>query len=358
MGNVGTDPKSDSSQRARRHFAPWTDPAVRPLVRFEDVSKRFSDVLALDRVSLDIFEGEFFALLGPSGCGKTTLLRMIAGFCDLDGGEIRFGSERIDRLPAHVRDIGMVFQNYAVFPNLTVAGNVAYGLKARKVAAPETERRVEEALALVQLTGYGARWPHQLSGGQLQRVAIARALVIRPRVLLFDEPLSNLDARLRVSMRTEIRELQKSLGITAIYVTHDQEEAMSVSDRIALMNAGRLEQVGVPVDIYRHPVSRFAAEFMGTTNLVVARLVDRGGDELVSLRPEALRLAADAPAGWPILSGTVARLELLGPLVRLDVRLADGTILKAALLDAPEYQVQVGAPVSLTYDPARLTVLP
>src|SRR5882672_5492614 len=311
-------------------------------------SRSFGTVRAVDGVSLAVGDGEFFTLLGPSGCGKTTLLRMIAGFCDLDSGEIRFGAERIDRLPAHVRDIGMVFQNYAVFPNLTVAGNVAYGLRARKVAAPEIATRVEEALALVQLAGYGARLPHQLSGGQLQRVAIARALVIRPRVLLFDEPLSNLDARLRVSMRTEIRELQKSLGITAIYVTHDQEEAMSVSDRIALMNAGRLEQVGVPVDIYRHPVSRFAAEFMGTTNLVVARLVDRGGDELVSLRPEALRLAADAPAGWPILSGTVARLELLGPLVRLDVRLADGTILKAALLDAPEYQVQVGAPVSLT----------
>ena len=234
------------------------------------VSRTFGTVRAVDGVSLEVAEGEFFTLLGPSGCGKTTLLRMIAGFTELDGGEIRFGAERIDRLPAHVRDIGMVFQNYAVFPNLTVAGNVAYGLKARKVAAAEIERRVEEALALVQLAGYGARWPHQLSGGQLQRVAIARALVIRPRVLLFDEPLSNLDARLRVSMRTEIRELQKSLGITAIYVTHDQEEAMSVSDRIALMSAGKLEQVGVPVDIYRHPVSRFAAEFMGTTNLVLS----------------------------------------------------------------------------------------
>jgi ABC-type Fe3+/spermidine/putrescine transport system ATPase subunit len=321
-------------------------------------SRSFGTVRAVDGVSLAVGDGEFFTLLGPSGCGKTTLLRMIAGFCDLDGGEIRFGSERIDRLPAHVRDIGMVFQNYAVFPNLTVAGNVAYGLKARKVAAPEIARRVDEALALVQLQGYGGRWPHQLSGGQLQRVAIARALVIRPQVLLFDEPLSNLDARLRVSMRGEIRELQKSLGITAIYVTHDQEEAMSVSDRIALMNAGRLEQVGVPVDIYRHPVSRFAAEFMGTTNLLAARVLGGGGDELVSLRPEALRFAADAPPSWPVLSGSVARLELLGPLVRLDVRLGDGTILKAALLDAPEYQVQVGAAVRLAYDPARLTVLP
>jgi iron(III) transport system ATP-binding protein len=321
-------------------------------------SRSFGTVRAVDGVSLAVGDGEFFTLLGPSGCGKTTLLRMIAGFCELDSGEIRFGSERIDRLPAHVRDIGMVFQNYAVFPNLTVAGNVAYGLKARKVAGPEVARRVEEALALVQLTGYGARWPHQLSGGQLQRVAIARALVIRPQVLLFDEPLSNLDARLRVSMRGEIRELQKSLGITAIYVTHDQEEAMSVSDRIALMNAGRLEQVGVPVDIYRHPVSRFAAEFMGTTNLLAAAALGRAGDGLVSLRPEALRLAAEAPTDWPTLSGTVARVELLGPIVRLDVRLGDGTMLKAALLDQPGQSLPAGAALSLAYDPARLTVLP
>ena len=327
-------------------------------ISISGVSRTFGTVRAVDNVSLEVGEGEFFTLLGPSGCGKTTLLRMIAGFCELDRGEIRFGSERIDRLPAHLRDIGMVFQNYAVFPNLTVAGNVAYGLKARKVAAPEAERRVEQALALVQLSGYGGRWPHQLSGGQLQRVAIARALVIRPQVLLFDEPLSNLDARLRVSMRTEIRELQKSLGISAIYVTHDQEEAMSVSDRIALMNAGRLEQVGVPVDIYRHPVSRFAAEFMGTTNLLAARALGRDDGTLVSLRPEALRFTADAPAGWPVLSGSVVRVELLGPIVRLDVRLGDGTILKAALLDAPEYQVQAGAAVRLAYDPARLTVLP
>jgi ABC-type Fe3+/spermidine/putrescine transport system ATPase subunit len=322
------------------------------------VSRTFGTVRAVDGVDLEVGDGEFFTLLGPSGCGKTTLLRMIAGFCELDSGEIRFGSERIDRLPAHVRDIGMVFQNYAVFPNLTVAGNVAYGLKARKVAASEIASRVEEALALVQLTGYGGRWPHQLSGGQLQRVAIARALVIRPQVLLFDEPLSNLDARLRVSMRTEIRELQKSLGITAIYVTHDQEEAMSVSDRIALMNAGRLEQMGVPVDIYRHPVSRFAAEFMGTTNLLAARALGRSDGALVSLRPEALRFAADAPPSWPVLSGSVVRVELLGPIVRLDLRLGDGTILKAAMLDAPEYQVQAGATVTLAYDPARLTVLP
>ena len=323
-----------------------------------EASRKFGSVQAVDHVDLTVAEGEFFTLLGPSGCGKTTLLRMIAGFCELDSGEIRFGSERIDRLPAHVRDIGMVFQNYAVFPNLTVAGNVAYGLRARKVPAAETDRRVDEALALVQLSGYGARWPHQLSGGQLQRVAIARALVIRPRVLLFDEPLSNLDARLRVSMRGEIRELQKSLGITAIYVTHDQEEAMSVSDRIALMNAGRLEQVGVPVEIYRHPVSRFAAEFMGTTNLLQAQQLGLAAPVWVSLRPEALRFADEAPADWPRLQATVARVEMLGPISRFDVTLANGTVLRMATLDAPHRTVAVGDAVTVAYEHARLRVVP
>src|SRR6476619_1055662 len=180
----------------------------------KDASRSFGMVRAVDHVDLTVEEGEFFTLLGPSGCGKTTLLRMIAGFCELEGGEIRFGERRIDRLPAHVRDIGMVFQNYAIFPNLSVAGNVAYGLKARKVAPAELSRRVSEALALVQLQGYGERRPHQLSGGQLQRIAIARALVIRPDVLLLDEPLSNLDARLRLEMRAEIRDLQQRLHIT------------------------------------------------------------------------------------------------------------------------------------------------
>jgi ABC-type Fe3+/spermidine/putrescine transport system ATPase subunit len=321
-------------------------------------SRAFGTVRAVDNVDLEVGEGEFFTLLGPSGCGKTTLLRMIAGFCELDAGEIRFGERRIDRLPAHLRDIGMVFQNYAVFPNLTVAGNVAYGLKARKVPAAELGQRVEEALRLVQLAGYGERWPHQLSGGQLQRVAIARALVIRPQVLLFDEPLSNLDARLRVSMRGEIRELQKTLGITALYVTHDQEEAMSVSDRIALMKAGKLEQVGRPADIYRQPASRFAAEFMGTTNLFKAQALGLAAPVWVSLRPEALRFSEEAPAGWPRLSGTVARIEILGPLTRLDVTLANGTLLRMAALDAPHHALAVSAVVSLAYDPARLVILP
>ena len=221
-------------------------------ITIDAVARSFGGVRAVDDVSLAIRDGEFFTLLGPSGCGKTTLLRMVAGFCELDRGRILFGGERIDTLPAHKRNTGMVFQNYAIFPNLTVGDNVAYGLRARKIAANETAQRVERALKLVQLDGYASRWPHQLSGGQLQRVAIARAVVIEPHVLLLDEPLSNLDAKLRVEMRVEIRRLQKALGITVIYVTHDQEEALSMSDRIAVMRSGRIEQVAAPRLIYEH----------------------------------------------------------------------------------------------------------
>ncbi|MBV8392156.1 MAG: ABC transporter ATP-binding protein [Alphaproteobacteria bacterium] len=321
-------------------------------------SRTFGTVRAVDNIDLTVEQGEFFTLLGPSGCGKTTLLRMIAGFTPLDAGEIRFGDKRIDKLSAHRRDIGMVFQNYAVFPNMTVTENVAYGLRARRVPDADVARRVEEALGLVQLSGYGGRQPHQLSGGQLQRVAIARALVIRPQVLLFDEPLSNLDARLRVSMRAEIRELQKSLGITAVYVTHDQEEAMSVSDRIALMNAGRFEQVGAPAEIYRQPKSRFVAEFMGTTNLLEAKALGLAAPVWVSLRPEALRFAEDAPADWPRLTGTIVRVEMLGPLTRLDVGLANGTELRMASLDQPQRVLQPGAQVTIAYDTNRLTIVP
>lgn len=324
----------------------------------EGVAKRFGDVVALDHVSLQVAQGELLTILGPSGSGKTTLLKVVAGFETPDGGRVTVAGADITSLPPAKRDIGMVFQNYAVFPNLTVAGNVAYGLKARKVPAVEVARRVEEALSLVQLGGYGERWPHQLSGGQLQRVAIARALVIRPQVLLFDEPLSNLDARLRVSMRAEIRELQKSLGITAIYVTHDQEEAMSVSDRIALMQSGKLEQVGAPAEIYRNPASRFAAEFMGTTNLLDPKVLGLSGAGMISLRPEALRIDAEAPAGWPRLSGTVAHVEILGPITRFDVRLGNGALIRVAALDEPYRTLATGAPVTLAYDPARMTQLP
>jgi len=281
-------------------------------ITIDGVACTFGTVRAVDDVSIAVRDGEFFTLLGPSGCGKTTLLRMVAGFCQLDSGRILFGDRRIDAVPPHRRNTGMVFQNYAVFPNLTVGGNVAYGLRARKIGNQESRERVERALKLVQLDGYGERWPHQLSGGQLQRVAIARAIVIEPHVLLLDEPLSNLDAKLRVEMRGEIRRLQKLLGITVLYVTHDQEEALAISDRIAVMRAGRVEQIATPRAIYEHPLTPFVASFVGTTNLLDGVIRGHDGDAaeiafagttmwangvrgdagdrvVLSLRPEALR---------------------------------------------------------------------
>ncbi|HEX6411699.1 MAG TPA: ABC transporter ATP-binding protein [Burkholderiales bacterium] len=351
-------------------------------ITIEGVARTFGSVRAIDDVSLAVRDGEFFTLLGPSGCGKTTLLRMVAGFCDLDRGRILFGERRIDALPPHRRNAGMVFQNYAIFPNHTVAGNVAYGLKARNVAPADIERRVARALKLVHLDGYAERWPHQLSGGQLQRVAIARALVIEPEVLLLDEPLSNLDAKLRVEMRAEIRQLQQQLKITAIYVTHDQEEALAISDRIAVMQSGRLEQVGAPAAIYRMPATPFVAEFMGTTNLLTGVVAGRDGERLrirvrgqefaargadaatgaeitFSLRPETLRLVAGGaapPPGWASVTAAVSRIEFLGVLTRLSVRLDDGALLHAATLDLLPEGVANGAPVTLAYDPARVTV--
>ncbi|MEO8145616.1 MAG: ABC transporter ATP-binding protein [Betaproteobacteria bacterium] len=351
-------------------------------ITIEGVARTFGQVRAIDEVSLAIRDGEFFTLLGPSGCGKTTLLRMVAGFCDLERGRILFGERRIDALPPHRRSAGMVFQNYAIFPNFTVGGNVAYGLNARNVAAADIERRVAQTLKLVHLDGYEERWPHQLSGGQLQRVAIARALVIEPEVLLLDEPLSNLDAKLRVEMRAEIRQLQQQLKITAIYVTHDQEEALAISDRIAVMQNGRLEQVGAPEAIYRTPATAFVAEFMGTTNILTGTVAGREGELIrirvggqqfsarnadappgsvvtFSLRPEMLRLLAGdrAPPGWTTMTASVARVEFLGVLTRLHLRLADGALLHAVSLDLLPEGVANGAPVTLAYDPARVTVL-
>src|SRR3954452_14492051 len=321
---------SRKPSRRRAERARWRGRRPLASIGIDRVSRSFGAVRAVDDISITIADGEFFTLLGPSGCGKTTLLRMVAGFAELESGEVRFGARRIDTLPPHKRNTGMVFQNYAIFPNLTVGGNVAYGLKARGVARSGIDARVLRALRLVQLESYDERWPHQLSGGQLQRVAIARALVIEPEVLLLDEPLSNLDAQLRVEMRGEIRQLQQTLGITAIYVTHDQEEALSISDRIAVMRAGTLEQVDKPDTIYRYSSTPFVAEFMGITNLLSGTVTRCDGAHAVlaagatefhmeggaaetgttvsfCVRPEALRVIAageSAPAGWATLTAT------------------------------------------------------
>jgi ABC-type Fe3+/spermidine/putrescine transport system ATPase subunit len=244
-------------------------------LRIQGLAKSYKDVRVLESIDLDIASGEFFTLLGPSGCGKTTLLRTIAGFQQQDRGEITVRGVRIDDKPAHKRDIGMVFQDYAIFPHLTVAENVAFGLKARSLPRAEIAQRVDESLKMVRLDGYDGRYPAEMSGGQQQRIGLARAMAIRPTLLLMDEPLSNLDAKLRIELREDIRDIQRRLGITTIYVTHDQEEALAVSDRICVMNKGNVEQIGTPYEIYREPVRRFAAGFVGTMNFLPAR-VDGG----------------------------------------------------------------------------------
>jgi spermidine/putrescine ABC transporter ATP-binding subunit len=348
-------------------------------ITIEGVARSFGVLRAVDDVSIAIRDKEFFTLLGPSGCGKTTLLRMVAGFCELDLGRILFDGERIDTLPPHRRNTGMVFQSYAVFPHLTVGDNVAYGLRARRIPAVEADRRVDHALKLVQLENFRRRWPHQLSGGQLQRVAIARAIVIEPRVLLLDEPLSNLDAKLRIEMRTEIRRLQKTLGITVIYVTHDQEEALAISDRIAVMRSGRIEQIAEPRAIYEHPANAFVAEFVGTSNLLRGTIQQRDGEMadimvagvlvrtravaglagdrvVVSLRPEALRLLAPGavlPPGWARIAGLLSEVEYLGPITRFTVQLADGTPLHLMALAPPAMAGQV----TVAFNPSHAIVL-
>jgi len=276
----------------------------------DDMMKRFGDHTVVDHISLTIEDGEFFTLLGPSGCGKTTLLRILAGFTAPDGGDVRFGDKSIIRTPPHRRETGMVFQNYALFPHMTVADNVAYGLKARNAPDGEIRDRVTSVLESVFLDGYADRYPRQLSGGQQQRVALARALVIRPQVLLMDEPLSNLDAKLRVNMREEIRNIQKKFGITTVYVTHDQEEAMAISDRIAILSDGKLQQVGSPWEVYFHPANTFAAEFMGSCTLLRVEPRSDGGAQarpgetvagFIGQMPVTLRIGQTPQAPFTIM---------------------------------------------------------
>ena len=326
-------------------------------IRIEQVSKRFShrvkgEVYAARDVSLDVAPGEFVTLLGPSGCGKTTTLRMIAGFETPDAGRITIGGEDITGLPVNQRNIGFVFQNYALFPHLSVFDNVAYGLQVRARPRAELEREVGEVLALVGLAGYERQFPNQLSGGEQQRVALARAIVIKPRVLLFDEPLSNLDARLRVQMRREIRDLQKRLAITTVYVTHDQEEAMAVSDRIAVMNRGTIVQLGSAEDLYLRPADEFVAQFIGRVNLIPRRVA--GAAVRLVVRPEMIRLSQAAGAGLP---GTILSRTYLGEKTEYLVSCNGETLQVACHGTGPEANLAEGTQVSVVL-PENPAVLP
>jgi len=333
-------------------------------ITVRDLTKRFGALNVVNGVDFAIEEGELFTLLGPSGCGKTTLLRLIAGFYAPDEGEIRFDDRVVNDVPPHERGIGMVFQNYALWPHMTVFENIAYGLKLRKIGRAEVAQRSESVLENVKLGGLGDRYPGQLSGGQQQRVALARALVLNPKILLLDEPLSNLDAKIRVQVRAEIRKLQKSLGITTIYVTHDQEEALTLSDRIAVLNQGRVFQVGPPKALYERPANRFVADFIGINNLLegtvravepgdrglrvetahgmIATLADaslREGDRcVVSIRPENAVLDGAPGEGRNRVEGRIAFAAYLGNTLRYDVDLGQGAIFKVDIRDPWHHQ--------------------
>jgi iron(III) transport system ATP-binding protein len=337
-------------------------------VTIDHVTFGYGAGLVLDDVSLAVEPGEFFAFLGPSGSGKTTLLRLIAGFGTPTSGRILIGDRDVTHLPPWSRNVGMVFQSYALWPHMSVAKNVAFGLERRKRARAEIRQKVDAVLALVGLAALADRRPAQLSGGQQQRVALARTLVIEPDVLLLDEPLSNLDARLRVDMRAEIKALQRKLGITTIYVTHDQEEANATADRMAVLDSGRIQQLGRPIDLYDAPANRFVATFLGTVNLIEGR-IDNGrfiadgfaldhiagpaGPACISIRPQDVSLAP--PPGT--VAATVAAREFLGSIVRYRVRAGALTI----VVDVPHRRKDpvhaVGAKVNLVLDPAHVTVL-
>ena len=344
---------------AKRGFAPWTDRNSQPLLRIEAISKRFGDFAAVDQLSLDVFQGEFFALLGPSGCGKTTLLRLIAGFEHPSSGRILLDGVDLAPVPPHRRPVNMMFQTYALFPHLTVEGNVAFGLKQEGLPKAEIATRVADMLAMVKLETFGLRKPHQLSGGQRQRVALARSLVKRPRVLLLDEPMAALDKKLRGETQFELMDLQRSLGLTFVIVTHDQSEAMTVADRIAVMDRGRLMQVGPPAEIYEQPDSRWVADFIGSVNLLEGR-VGEAGDTIestafgrirvgakvaaephatvwVAVRPEKIRLArceagAEQRADTENSAvATVVDVGYLGDLSLFKLRTESGVPLQAAI---------------------------
>ena len=353
-----------------------------PEIRLIDLSKHFREVRAVDRVSLDIRSGEFFSMLGPSGCGKTTTLRMIGGFEQPTLGRIELRGRDVTADPPDKRPVNMVFQNYALFPHLDVGDNIAFGLRRRNVERSDIARRVGEALDLVHLAGYEKRRPTQLSGGQQQRVALARALVNRPNVLLLDEPLGALDLKLRKQLQVELKRVQAEVGITFVYVTHDQEEALTMSDRIAVMNRGRVEQLGTPEELYERPTTRFVADFIGTTNLLTGTVESVDGEHAVirlasgetcvvgradlvvgrsielSIRPESVELRPPGGTSYspgPI-AATVEQVAYLGGSVQYHVRSSGGLAI-TALAPKAVNRFAIGSPVNVSWDPAEALVL-
>jgi spermidine/putrescine transport system ATP-binding protein len=345
-------------------------------VRLVDLSKRFGDVTAVDGITVDIPGGEFFSLLGPSGCGKTTTLRLIAGFEQPTTGTIELDGIDMARIPPHRRNVNTVFQSYALFPFLSVEENVAFGLRYKGMSKDETKKRVGETLALVRMGGMEKRRPLQLSGGQQQRVALARALVLNPAVLLLDEPLGALDAKLRKALQIELKALQEEIGITFIYVTHDQEEALTMSDRIAVMSNGRIDQVGAPNEVYEEPASAKVADFLGVANLMQARAEGRGtvrvgdfelraengdasGSVKLVIRPERVVIESQGTAGENRVPGMIERVVYMGPMVQLILRLAPGVPLQAMVPnrgDSTSYEQ--GTPVCVFLPADALRVLP
>ena len=345
----------------RRSFAPWNDPAATPYIRFQNVTKRFGDFTAVDNLSLEIYEREFFALLGASGCGKSTLLRMLAGFEEPSAGHILLDGQDMAGIPPYRRPVNMMFQSYALFPHMTVEANIAFGLKQDGMPKDDIGARVAEMLRLVKLEQFAKRKPHQLSGGQRQRVALARSVAKRPKVLLLDEPLGALDKKLREETQFELMDLQQQLGLTFVVVTHDQEEAMTMADRIAIMDKGEVMQVATPPEIYEAPASRFVADFVGSVNLlegtVAARngqsatitgasgatiTVENAGDAVAgsaiafAIRPEKIRVSSRQPADGAInvMEGEIWDLAYLGDMTVYHIRLSDGQVLKASALNS------------------------
>ena len=351
-------------------------------LQVQDLTKHYGSVVALEGVDLALAKGEFFALLGPSGSGKTTLLRLVAGFIEPSRGRILLGGQEVQALPPHRRNVGMVFQNYALFPHLTVFENVAFGLQARRISSRDIRSRVDDALRLVQLSGLGERYPRQLSGGQQQRVALARALVIQPRVFLLDEPLGALDRKLRAQMQVELRQLQRAVGVTTLLVTHDQEEALTLSDRVGVLREGRIAQVGTPAEVYERPCNRFVADFLGQANFFDGKVVGQTGDVVtlslagdrqlagrtasamrrgqpatLMIRPERVSLTMTPAPGS--IEGRLLQCLYAGPLVTYVVILPDGTSVSAIVPnDELPHMPGEGEAVWLQWDQTEAWVMP